>query len=135
MAAGDVGYARKRMEEGMVDTCQAVRPSVGVPEFDPVTGDIDPDDPATIYVGKCQVNGLGTSTRMRGGETEYATLAQLSIPWDAPQLLVGDLVTVTTSVNDEGLGGIELTVIGLGRGTRIARQRVTCEYVRAGTPR
>jgi hypothetical protein len=89
------------MDRAMADSATEVaitRAPVGPPVFDPQTGDLTPVVPTLVYAGPCLLTPVGdrVTVEVRGGEDESSTRFQLSVPLDAPEVLVGDEVTITS---------------------------------------
>jgi len=94
----------------MTATCTITRPSG--PGATDGNGDYTPATPDTIYTGLCRVTPRTTDERLLlAGENQVtARRYAVAITHDAPEILVGDSVNVTTAV-DPGLVGLSLRVL------------------------
>lgn len=121
--------------EGTMTTTVTVSRRSGLGALDYATGLVtDPD--TTIYTGKARIGRLqGTTQLILGDEQEYFASVQVSIPLTAPQVVIDDIVEITSGpdpyvigrtfrVTDTGGGGdlpTSQTFTALG----VSRSRVT----------
>ena len=124
--------ARRRVARLMEDTCSIRRPkAIPFHEIDPVTGDIlDPVEAGPIYAGRCLVlrAGYRADDRDRAGAEAAKNSNTLSIPWDAPDLRPGDLVSIGTS-QDPTLAGRRFVVRDVVRTSFLVWRQATIEQV------
>lgn len=106
--------ARTAAELLMEDTCAITRDPQFVADstLDTATGSLTTGPTSTIYAGACTVTPV---TRQQAETDEGgAPLLRLdyraSIPVDAPEVAVGDVLTVTASVRDAQLVGQRFVV-------------------------
>jgi len=93
------------------------------------TGTFTPAAAATIYTGPCRVVvAQNTSERLlvRGDAEETHRRYQVSIRYDADDLQVGDLVTITAAV-DPHLAGKGLRVIDVRYGSEQWERDLICD--------
>ncbi len=99
-------------ELGMPDECTITRPTAGEGSIDPGTGQWTPPAGVTVFTGACRVQ---PDTRARPTVVDTLDVSRhlrryrASIPWDAPQVLVDDVLTVTRT-HDPQLAGRPLLV-------------------------
>ena len=94
----------------MTATCTITRPSgAGTTSL---SGDYTPSAPDTIYTGPCRVTPRTADERLLlAGEDQVTSRRYaVAVPYDAPEILLGDSVTVTSAV-DTGLIGLGLRVL------------------------
>jgi hypothetical protein len=113
----------------MVDECAVTRGAGAstFSPFDPDTGqhESDSDD---IYTGPCRVQPRATDDRVVnvGEEPTSQRDYTVSLPWDAPEIKVDDLVTVTAS-NDPLLVDRVLRVLDVAHSTLQTSRELVCE--------
>ncbi len=116
----------------MVDTCRITR---GTPTsvFDPETGEYVTTPGEEIYAGPCRVKPRDNTDTVVDAAGDAVTLLPyiVSVPVDATEYLVDDLITVTASVLDPTLVGAELRVKQPLLGSLLTARRLGCE-VNAG---
>lgn len=124
---------------GLPDSCRIDRPGVGDWVLDPETGISTPPDPTLIMSGpeNCRVQP-DTLTQGRqivvGDQVVTLHRYRASIPWDAPQILVDDVLTVLQS-KDPLLTGRPLIVRDVKYDTFQVRRFLDLEdHPRLATP-
>ena len=134
MLADDVAATlpevRAHAESLMIDTCLITR--AGEPVWDEGSGTYTPGAPVTVYDGKCRVRNANPAPQNAdSGETMWAVdLFVLSLPVVASVgVRDGDTVTITASMNDPGMVGMEATVQGQHWQTNSTARRFTCQVV------
>lgn len=111
----DLDGARIAVEALMDDTCIVLRPSPeGSETIDPVSLKRVKTPPTQIYDGRCSV---GTASRPGqpfenvGGDQRGLAGYSLSLPiLQAPELLAGDIVRITSSRRDPQLSGTQFLI-------------------------
>lgn len=117
----------------MQDTCTITRGS-GSQVFDPAaTGQYVTTPGVTVYAGRCRVKPRDNADRIveAGGQAVSLFPFVVSVPVDATVYQVDDLVTVTASLLDPALVGVELRVKQIASGSQITARRLGAE-VNAG---
>lgn len=128
----DLTPAVRAVERLMDDTCVIVRNPGGVQDavLNQVTGAlVDPDSRDPVYRGKCKIGGTGLvlGSRTEGGVSFEGETLALSLPLDSPQLLEGDVVTMTSSRRDPQLKGQTFTVIRIIYSSMAVSRKVLVE--------
>lgn len=123
----------------MDDTCRITRTGADTGPIDDETGDVIAPGSSTVYDstttgfegrelgGRCMVRtgNLTASSVGEVGNEDIATLDhQVTIPWDAPQIRIGDVVEVLTSRRDPQLVGNRFAVDRIKVGTMIVSRRL-----------
>lgn len=82
--------------------CAITRPA-GAPVHDPATNDYTPPAAATVYEGTCNLVPLQSlaSIDEQAGERLHLQLHSVRLPADAPDIHVGDVITITSSLDAE----------------------------------
>lgn len=122
--------ARARLEAAMTDEVVITRVTTE-DSYDPTTGEVTPATPDDVYAGPAMITRRQTQGggAERGGEIEASSLYNVSVPFDAGPIFVGDRVTVIESAADPDLPEQQLTVRTVQYGTLAARRRLTCELL------
>lgn len=125
--ASVVARGRQMAARGMVDTC-VVRHQTGT-AVDPDTGKVTPTY-TDVYTGACRVQfrGLATQSPTSGQQRVDLLSAELQLPIAVTQVLVNDVVEVTTSL-DPDLPGRLLRIKNLMHGTHKTARRLQIEEV------
>lgn len=113
----------------LLDTCNVDRP--GEPVFDPNTGLHSVGETSVIVAGDCNLTpftGVGFLAEQFGGESVDTTKYRLSLPWDAPEVRKGDIVTMVTSEDPE-LADRRYLVVGPLHETFQAARRLVVEEI------
>ena len=143
----DLTSARRSLEEFMVDTCVIKRDVEGVTDdgYDPDTLLIEPQlDGDTIYDtatlgadfrpldGKIMFSPRRANARTEEeGESEMAYRMYNSyIPWDAPDLHLGDVVEITDSARDPKVIGRRYVISDVMYSTFLVGRGFVMELVR-----
>lgn len=85
-------------DRGLPDTCRIVRATAGQGTIDPESGLWTPPAGTTVFTGCCRVQPDPRSRPKTADTTDELLVLQrykASIPWDAPEVLVDDVLTVT----------------------------------------
>jgi hypothetical protein len=128
----DLTATRARLEAGMADTCRITRLS-RPPTYNSTTGNLTPAAPHLVYDGACLVTEVRRAgPREVGGEQEYRSPYQVSVPIDAGVFQIGDLVTVTVCAADTELVDRILVVESIAYGSNVARRRLLCRLSNIG---
>lgn len=129
--------ARARLEEGMVDEIRFEISAAASATVDEETLAVTPGDPDVVYEGMCMITEKASIVResLRGGEQEYVTRYQVSIPFDGGPVPIGATGVVLESEADPDLPGQRLAAVSVAYGTRAARRRIMCELVTVGPRR
>lgn len=95
-----------------------------------VTGQVTKAAPTTVYTGRCGYKLEPVPTQGRNQDVNGAALTVrqrpvVKIPWDAPTVRTGDLVTITASV-DASIVGLRLSVSDASGGTLRVLRRLLC---------
>lgn len=98
-----VDGARRRVAKLMTDTCSVTRQQdrYSAGSMNPETLEVTPDPVDTVYKGKCYIAPSGRQARtddVAGNDASQRDYL-ISIPFDAPELRPGDLVTIDTSAD------------------------------------
>lgn len=120
---------RRMAESIMLDTATIHRSS-GEPTFDPNTGTYTSSSPGLVHTGACRVR---TSTTIEATELfaeRQVSTSRLAVlfPFDIPEVIVGDTVTIIDS-NDEHLIGREFRVVLVPFSTFTTARSLGCEVV------
>lgn len=101
--------ARAAAVRGMTDTCTITREADGA--VDENTGRVAVTTQA-IYTGVCRVQSQRAQSRAEDVGEDYKLLLPLEVqlPITVTGMLVGDIITITASVNDADLVGRKLRV-------------------------
>lgn len=127
--ASVLARARATALAGMVDTCRITRVTSVV--TDPDTGMQIPTT-ATVYEGVCRVQQRtsGGARPADAGEAYLLMLAmELQLPNSATGIVVGDVATITASVNDPDLVGRQFRVRELAHKSEATARRLGVEEV------
>lgn len=111
---------------GMRDACTITR--AGTRVTDPVSGDVT-EPVTTLYTGQCRVQQhQATANQQDVGEDNLLLLRlEVQLPVDGTEgLEVGDLITVTTAVNDADLIGRKFAIHDLAHASEKTSRRVQC---------
>lgn len=119
-----LNHVKKVVEDFMVDTVEVERP--GASSFDEATGIYGSGTPTLIFSGKARISPTSPSTEVIGEELVSWRDAQFYFPLSAPQMRVGDLITVTSS-KDERLNGRVWRVSAVRHGTFQASREVSAQ--------
>lgn len=113
---------------GMIDTCTIIRQTNGA--MDENTGRIQRSE-QPIYEGVCRVQNQRAMSRTEDVGEDRALLLPLEIqlPVTATGLCVGDIITITASVNDPDLVGRVLAIRDLAHKSEATARRVRAEEV------
>lgn len=112
---------------GMVDTCAITR--VTSHATNPDTGVVTPTV-ATIYTGVCRIQQrtAGDARTADAGEAYQLLLRmELQLPNSATGIAVGDVATITASVNDADLVGRQFRVRELAHKSEATSRRLGVE--------
>lgn len=107
-------WMRAASRAALPDACVIYR----IPEeatLDVVTGDVEPDEPETIYTGPCRVRPRGSQENDQLVGDLHETLAPYvgTLPYDAEGVKVDDYLRVTAS-SDTDLVGRSFQIKHLG---------------------
>lgn len=93
-------------DAGLPDGCLVERTSTTAPVIDPDTAAMTVTDSTTVFAGPCRVQADATqdSTVVIGDQAVALHRYRASIPHDAPQILVDDVFTVTSSADLQLIG-------------------------------
>lgn len=113
---------------GMIDTCTIIRQANGA--VDENTGRIQRSE-QPVYEGVCRVQNQRAMSRTEDVGEDRALLLPLEIqlPVTATGLCVGDVITITASVNDPDLVGRVLAIRDLAHKSEATARRVRAEEV------
>lgn len=117
--------AKAAVERLMDDTCTITRDPQGEDDsqFDGNTGQLfaDQGDPEPVWTGRCKVSSAGlisgTHGEQEGGATVNARIYEGAIPIDAPEILIGDVLTLESSRRDLLLVGKQFRVTDVRYGS------------------
>jgi hypothetical protein len=114
----------------MVDACEVRRVTGSV--TDPDTGAVSPSY-SVVYSGPCKMQstpGAAAGQSPEAGEHAFIVQAlQLHVPVSAGPIVSGDVVVVTSAVNDAQLAGRTYRVTGEHHKTWATAQRLPIEEV------
>lgn len=121
---------RDAAERLMVDTCTITRPGPVVTNH--LTGVVTPAAPVTVYTGPCKVQTAGrsaTGRRLDAGEVSVVVLRlELHLPVaTSVGVQRGDVVAITTAVNDPDLTSRSFLVHDLSHKTHATARRLQME--------
>ncbi len=120
---------RRVAEAIMLDTATVHRPS-GEPTFVPATGAYTMPAATLIHTGPCRVR---TSTTIEATELfgeQQVSISRLAVlfPFDIPEVMLGDTVTITDS-DDVHMIGREFRVVLVPFSTFTTARSLGCEVV------
>lgn len=133
----DLSFAKQIVAELATDTCTIQRDQgTSDDTFDPNTGTWTKTGPTTTYTGACMVRdstnvaaGRGVEGAVEGTEQRWV----VKLPDLTADVAVGDLVTITASVNDPRLVGRRFVVADIGGGTfKVSRTLLCTAWVSGG---
>ena len=121
-----------RYEDASVDTLDVVTGSLSVPAGDPVTvyDESSTGDGGRVLLGRCKASPMTESQPRLGSEGAVEILPRpyrFSVPWDAPEPKIGDLITILSSRRDPTLVGTEFIVKDVMRSTFLVGRRMIVE--------
>jgi hypothetical protein len=110
----------------LTDDCIITRGG-GPGTVDP-NGNWTPTAGTTVYTGKCRIQAAGMADRVAVvGEEQITTgLYHAAVPHDAPQIQVGDVITVTAA-EDPRLTGRHLSVLDHLYGSQQWQRDLLCQ--------
>jgi len=132
VSAPDLTMARSTMRRRMTDRVRVDRDVEGTGDdiTDPETGNVTVplSDSSRVYEGPAMVTerAMIGQVVVQGSVDETRQRYQVSIPFESPPILIGDLVTVLAAA-DPHLVAKPLRVTQVAYGTHVARRRLTCE--------
>lgn len=94
-------------DKGLPDSCTITRPGPGQGTIDPDSGLWTPPAGALVFTGACRVQPDPRARPKTADTTDELLVLQrykASIPWDAPQVLVDDVLTVTCTHDPQMAG-------------------------------
>ena len=101
---------------GHTGRCEITR-ATGEGSLDPVTGVWHPPAATPVYSGPCRVTLHPTaSTTQVGDQPVVIRSGEVAIEWDAADVFVDDIVTITGTA-DPGTDGLQLRVTGIRHAT------------------
>lgn len=123
-----LAHGRARAAQRMSDAC-AIEHQTGVVSNDD-TGVTTPVT-TTVYTGPCRVKLAGPGTATDGGEVTVAVISpEVHVPVVGTEGVVhGDLVTITSALNDPALAGRVFRVVGKDVKSESTVRRLACEDV------
>ena len=126
MSLSNLARIASTVEKYMLDAVTVVRPNTEAAVVNPVTLLLEAT-PTTVFAGKAMVTASGVPyASVLGGHHTSATIFEVGIPRDADPVLPNDLVTVTASVNNPDMIGMELYVTGEVMSTFFTHRRLQC---------
>lgn len=104
------------------------RPGTGTGTFDPATGKTTPPVPVDVWSGPARVQPLPDRAQPVdfGGQLVTLHRYRVSLPYDAVELRVDDLGTVTDST-DPALAGRQLRVVDVAYSSLLLQRDCICE--------
>lgn len=118
----NLGTARRLVQKHLEDSCRITRDRQGVYDdvLDMATGRLltRPLDPEVVYDGPCLVAPTGIGQTVEGARVMERKGYRVRLPHDAPPILRGDTVTITTS-RDPDLEGRPLIAVDSSQGATL----------------
>lgn len=128
-----VESGRRRVGDTLIDTATISRGGAA-PVFDPNTGTYTPSAATTVHAGPCRVRpaslaAIGISSEAIFGDTQITTTRfSITFPHDIPNVLVGDMITITKS-DDPHIGTRAFRVVAVPSTTLLMYRNFGCEVV------
>lgn len=128
--ASMIAAGRVKVEDTFIDECLFVRPSTGVRSFDPVSMVSTPPAAVDVYSGRCRVKKPTALQEVEVfGDVQVTVQRRLiNLPFDVPEVRVGDVGSVTSSVDGEVLRQ-SLRVVAVGSTSVLMFRQVGVEVV------
>lgn len=128
--------ARRSVEKLFLDRCTIIRDPEGPHDdvYDEETMQMVPnvDDSKRIYSGRCNFAPKNLQTNLVelvAGQDLSDVTFRFSVPWNAPGLAIGDLITCTASKYDTTLKGRKFRVTGVTRTSLLVWRQATVNLV------
>jgi hypothetical protein len=106
----NLATARRLVEKQMTDSCQVERDRAGYYDdvLDMGTGQLlkRPLTPEVVWSGPCLVAPTSVGQTVEGARVMERRGYRVRLPYDSPQLLRGDRLTITSSADDQLLGRV-----------------------------
>jgi hypothetical protein len=98
----------------LVDVGTINRPGTGPGSIDPVTGDWTPPTSTSVYSGPCRVRRPDALSEqfVFGDISTTVSRFTVDLPHDCPLVAVGDVFTLTTTVDPE-IAGVAMRVVSI----------------------
>lgn len=121
--------ARIAIESLMIDAVTITVESEPTDTIDEATGTVVQTDPVQVYSGKAKVkrNRAPPTDQKEGGAQTYVTRVTVGLPHTAPDIEVGSIVEVTSSVRDTTLPGRKYVVKEVPGSTFAIQRTLECE--------
>lgn len=132
MALDHLTRAATHLATQFTDDCIIRNPDVTLGALNATTGLYDsPTVGATVYTGPCIVSQSPHQggTLPQAGQDWILESHRLRIPATATTPSLGDIVTVTASVRDPDMVGLELEVVGPRQATYLVSKIIGCRSV------
>lgn len=128
-SAGELSALRTMSQTAMPDQATIVRPAAGG-SLNPANGIYVPNAPTPIYSGRMRVKSAGTDDFVAlFGDTQVTSERHVGVlPFDAPEVIVDDIVTVTVS-SDPRIAGCTFRVRAIPHGSYLVDRRLGLEIV------
>jgi hypothetical protein len=125
----EIAAMRETSERAMPDTCTITR-AAATGALDTVTGEWDPDAASTVYTGVGRVRPpTANMAEVVFGDRQVTRQRYVgTFPYDAAQILIDDIVTVTASSDDQ-ISGRSFRVATVSSGSFLIDRRVGLEVV------
>lgn len=128
--------ARRSVDKLFLDRCVIVRDPEGARDdvYDEATMQMVPatDDSKRVYSGKC----VFTTKDLQSNEAkEYAgqeatdATYRIALPWNVPDMAIGDVITCTASKYDKTLQGRKFRVTAVTRTSFLVRRQATVQML------
>ncbi|HRE03085.1 MAG TPA: DUF6093 family protein [Ilumatobacteraceae bacterium] len=100
---GMIAAARSRVADTFLDTARFARPSDGPRAWDPATQRSTPPPATTVHVGACRAKKPSSEQNLELFGDVEVTVPRLiiTLPWEAPEIRVGDVTTFLQSADRE----------------------------------
>lgn len=128
--------ARRSVNKLFLDKCVIVRDPEGAQDdvYDEATMQMVPvtDDSKRIYTGKCAITPMDLQTdraKEYAGQEAADNSYRLSLPWNVPNVAIGDVITCTASKNDRTLQGRKFRVAAVRRTSYLVWRQATVQML------
>lgn len=123
-------HHRPTLTLALTSSCVITRPAG--PGTSTPDGTWTPAPATTIYTGPCRVVPASSERRLVAGEAqETHRRYDIGILWDAPDILVGDQLTVTAGA-DPQITGRAVRVVDIRYGTEQWMRHLVCDEILGG---
>lgn len=125
-----IARMRRRHVEVSRGACVITRPSGQAPVYDPATHDYTPPAAVQVYEGSCNIVPLQSFAVVdeQASERVHMQMHSVRLPYDSPEMRVGDLIEVTDSLDAE-LVGRTLVVREVPYSDYLVSRRLVAELV------